>query len=520
MPATERITANEEVRRTPKEWGYKKVGYYGQVIFYHPVKCRDGTTKHPILGGLPKDWELCNGEDGFFYRNTRTQQKVRHRTVLKDDTTPSAPPPATAPAAPIAKHSTPPTPQEPTPQPAPKTLAGPAPSSRPPVPDTPTKTPTPPPPPGYLHVKSGLQIERNKVQNTALTLKYQRVKTLDAGDGQMGGMNGGVYAVRNKDNGVLCVEKNFKTHDRVLVKLAWKEIYFTKKVVHNTIVHYLDGFIQDNPFKATLYLEFCDCGSLEDIMVNAKARKKARKMDWDDFIPESFIWHAFRSLADALHYLQTGTSGLSRDLETNDTSTWKPIVHRDIKPANVMLRSRLTPGSTRPLHVLLTDLGMSDYATETAKGPPWDAFGTPEYHAPELCFDPAPDRKRSGVMAAPFTPKADVWAVAAIIHALCERDFLAHMDRRCQPVRSLRWLGRRAKKPVLTLNDQQIYSDRLEHCILLAGNPDPRERLDAVQLIPHLEEQHGEWCADDRWAEQVAVAGKLPDWSYKKSDLS
>lgn len=148
-------------------------------------------------------------------------------------------------------------------------------------------------------------------------------------------------------------------------------------------------------------MEYCDRGSLRDLILAYKTRKKAHQ---PDYIPESFIWHAFVGLADALGFLATGRShvSLSPSLASSSSSSsppnghasssWMPIVHRDIKPDNIFLRSRDTQGSTKPLYVVLSDFGLAQYEQRDAAvvGAPQSLVGSPEYHAPELAFDPFP----------------------------------------------------------------------------------------------------------------------------------
>ncbi len=151
-------------------------------------------------------------------------------------------------------------------------------------------------------------------------------------------------------------------------------------------------------------MEYCDRGTLRDLILAYKARKKAHL---PDFIPESFIWHAFVGLADALGFLATGRSYVSLPLSlapapsSSSSSTspsppgpgnnpsWVPVVHRDIKPDNVFLRSRDTPGSAKPFYVLLSDFGLAQRESDARPGPQ-GLVGSPEYHAPELAFDPFP----------------------------------------------------------------------------------------------------------------------------------
>jgi NIMA (never in mitosis gene a)-related kinase len=244
-----------------------------------------------------------------------------------------------------------------------------------------------------------------------------------------------------------------------------------------------------------LLVEFCDYGDMGQLLSVYNNRKKSYLSSLEDYIPDSFIWHSFLALVDGLHFLATGSSYVALDLCRNDPATWRPLVHRDIKPDNVMLKSRSTPGSTKPLYVIITDFGMAEYESDSiSSGPTWPVFGTPEYHALELCFDPSP-ATQGGLeeLASPHTLKSDIWAVAAIVHASCERDVLAHMDRDClmPPSPELRWRGRAARKQVLQIEDCACYSDRLGFCIKWAGHADPAKRPDAQALVPAVKDAYG-----------------------------
>ena len=100
--------------------------------------------------------------------------------------------------------------------------------------------------------------------------------------------------------------------------------------MHSSIVQYVDAYVNlRSPYEAAAYMEYCDRGSLRDI---TKIYMEERKRNNDRYIPESFIWHAFLGLADALYFLKTGRSFISVELQKNNTNAWKPILHRDIKP--------------------------------------------------------------------------------------------------------------------------------------------------------------------------------------------
>ncbi|RYP90719.1 hypothetical protein DL770_003184 [Monosporascus sp. CRB-9-2] len=286
--------------------------------------------------------------------------------------------------------------------------------------------------------------------------KYERVKCLDAGDGTFGGMNDGIYVVRKKLTGQLFVEKNYNGAVPYLIPLIRSEINMMKDLIHNSIIHYVASFVQDSPFRATVYMEYCDRGSLRDLILTYKDRKKSHA---PDFVPESFVWHAFVGLADALGYLATGRSCVSLSLQAAKNynaaavGSWMPVVHRDIKPDNVFLRSRDTPGSTKPFYVVLSDFELAQRESDARPGFQ-GLVGSVEYHAPELAFDPLLVETR-------HSPRLET---------------------------CLKAKGRAAKRPVLEITEKAVYSEYLERSITWGGARDPADRPDGWELVTVLKE--------------------------------
>ncbi|KAJ8119728.1 hypothetical protein ONZ43_g3387 [Nemania bipapillata] len=299
-------------------------------------------------------------------------------------------------------------------------------------------------------------IGRKEISSSSLFHKYKRIRTLDAGHGSIGG--------------------------------------------------YADAYIRESPFEASLYMEHCDRGTLEDLI---KFYREKKGEGSPSRIPESFIWHAFVGLSDALGYLQTGQSKLAKSPDRNDPNEWKPLVHCDIKPGNIFLRSRDTPGSRKPFYVLLSDFGLMGYERNNQRAP-YSSYGTMEFHAPELAFDPFPEDHEMKYMASPHTCKSDVWALACTIFCMCERDGMAQMKRDCGPLRSQKALGRTAKRTFLDITDVDIYSDYLSQAILWAGDRDPLERPDSSALVDGVKVQYDLWRDDPKWKSQVQVNGALP----------
>ncbi|RFU28744.1 hypothetical protein B7463_g7597, partial [Scytalidium lignicola] len=135
--------------------------------------------------------------------------------------------------------------------------------------------------------------------------EFIKVRTIDVGDGTLGGMNGGVFIVRMK--GVekrLFVEKRFKSEIEESKELAENEIRILHKLKHGSLTLYVASFITQNPWDASVWVEFCDRGSLEDVINTYKKRPNER-------VPEGFVWHALIGLFDGLAFMQHGTGYVS-----------------------------------------------------------------------------------------------------------------------------------------------------------------------------------------------------------------
>lgn len=109
----------------------------------------------------------------------------------------------------------------------------------------------------------------------------------------------------------------------------------------------MQAFVDDLTRSASLYTEFCDRGSWDNIIT--KYRDKRTELIQQGtattlpIVPEQFLWHAFLGIADAFAYLQGGRSYIKDPIEdapAGPIDGWIPLLHRDMKPDNVLMRAR------------------------------------------------------------------------------------------------------------------------------------------------------------------------------------
>ena len=91
------------------------------------------------------------------------------------------------------------------------------------------------------------------------------MRTIDGPDNhnQVGGLNLGVYLVKRKVDGKLCVQKKIDGTQYVLRR----EVHLLHHLKHPNIVAFVDAFITPKPGReVSLYMEYCDLGSLGSLV--------------------------------------------------------------------------------------------------------------------------------------------------------------------------------------------------------------------------------------------------------------
>ena len=220
---------------------------------------------------------------------------------------------------------------------------------------------------------------------------------------------------------------------------------------HDHILHLQDFVLQ--PHTVQLYYDYYSGGDLHGLI--------SQYIDqWQNF-PETFLWHAYLQMSEALSFLHYGYNPRQTCPAPVD---WTAVIHGDIKDRNIFLGPP-DPNSSDPLareypSLVLGDFGMADLQAS-------HRWSTPQWQPPEL----------------PVTSmKADVWGVGAVMHAL------AHEGRTpisALPPRELglswdEWCEHPNSRDPLPL--QGLYSDQLHDCVFNALEFDPKARYPSYML--------------------------------------
>ncbi len=258
---------------------------------------------------------------------------------------------------------------------------------------------------------------RRGVATASIEHRFERLKVIDTGVWDRGknngpgkgAMNGGIYLVRRKKDGKICVQKNIPPEPYLL-----REISILRKLHHPNICEYVDAFDSKEPPAAGLFMEYCDLGTIDGVIDKYHKQQASRNIpDTWRAIPEAFIWKTLFQLADALQYLHHGISFSSGSL--TPAEGWRTILHRDVKPSNIFIKSSPNkPLSEYYPKLVLGDFGLAIQRTMEVKKE-WEDVN---FFVGTLPFQPPQSPEHSA--------RGDVWSLGAVIQCMCrlEQDTL------------------------------------------------------------------------------------------------
>ncbi|MCJ1465259.1 hypothetical protein MMC07_003875 [Pseudocyphellaria aurata] len=147
-----------------------------------------------------------------------------------------------------------------------------------------------------------------------------------------GAFKAGVYVVKRQLDDRKCVEKRFGPAE-VKNGAAHNEIFVLKNLNHKHVIEYIDSFLDKSGQtpRASIYMEYCDLGSLADVLEERRTAEKPPK-EWA-------VWDLFIQLTNAVAYCYYGIHDAVFKPRGKVEADWTGCLHRDIKPANIFLRS-------------------------------------------------------------------------------------------------------------------------------------------------------------------------------------
>ncbi|KAF2688796.1 kinase-like protein [Lentithecium fluviatile CBS 122367] len=176
----------------------------------------------------------------------------------------------------------------------------------------------------------------------------------------LGRNNAGIYLIHDTLTGKSLIEKHLKPRD-VREGFAEREIDILYQLrdhpnITNLVQYDLHASDKFHSSTATLWTEFCDGGSLEDMIMYMRESEEG--------VTEEFLWHVLESLVEAVRYCQRGNAvGTAGEWD----GKWNPIYHRDIQPGNIFMSFNDIHISEFP-RVLLGDFGCSTSLLDIALG--------------------------------------------------------------------------------------------------------------------------------------------------------
>ncbi|KAL8780181.1 MAG: hypothetical protein Q9213_006579 [Squamulea squamosa] len=240
-----------------------------------------------------------------------------------------------------------------------------------------------------------------------------------------------------------------------------------------------------SPIQTELYLDYCSGGDLSSF-VEAYHSHPVQYAPWEysvNCVPESFIWHAFLQLTEALAFIHYGYNRTAPSSHQIHPDRWLSVIHRDVKPCNIFLQRAPShpdhPGPEPYPKIVLADFGLAKKA-ETFDLPPTsdEWLGTYIWQPPELPHHSA---------------KGDTWSAGAIMFLLMTGYIpTENLPNRIGNPSLVGALWRRAliaeKRTPMNGTGMRGYSKGLEWCLKRALASHWNERMSSLQLFCEIED--------------------------------
>ncbi|KAL8806890.1 MAG: hypothetical protein Q9182_001019 [Xanthomendoza sp. 2 TL-2023] len=255
---------------------------------------------------------------------------------------------------------------------------------------------------------------------------------------------------------------------------------------HPRIVNLRSALV--SPFQTQLYLDYCSGGDLTSFIEafhyhpEPHAPGQQARTSFNP-IPESFIWHTYLQLTEALAFIHYGYNRNAASVSQMRPDKWLGVIHRDIKPGNILLQRAPShpdhPGPEPYPKIVLADFGLAKKADEFNTPPTSNGWvGTFIWQAPEIPY---------------HSVKGDVWSAGAIIFDMMAgylpTDELPQDFDDVSAVGELWLKDLTAEKTNLIDGAGMLgYSTGLEWCLDRALTVNPDVRHGSLQLMWEIED--------------------------------
>ncbi|KIY00440.1 uncharacterized protein Z520_04125 [Fonsecaea multimorphosa CBS 102226] len=246
----------------------------------------------------------------------------------------------------------------------------------------------------------------------------------------------------------------------------------------------------DRP-KWRLYLEYYRYGTLHDLVQTYRRRNK--RGNYDDRIPEAFIWQAFHDFAQACYHMKV----LRLDSLGGSTPRGDHFaLHLDLKGQNVLLGD--APGNEKlmPYPTLkVADWGCAEYTSldDERNSKKWKGNGTICWMPPEQRefgrYGEDWERRILGNRDHPFSMKHVVWQIGANIYGLMTLDLdNDDLNARVNQAEGMEHMLRKHDYSPLMGYQSRTYSSELTSLVDDCVRVDPARRPSPYELVQRTQE--------------------------------
>lgn len=308
--------------------------------------------------------------------------------------------------------------------------------------------------------------------------RFKDIRKLDsAADGCN---NAGISIVYDALTDKLCVEKRLHKED-ITNQNADREMDVLCQLRGNeNILQLVECEVKGSPLtparlrEATIWTEYCELGSLKEVVNHY--------LGTDERIPEIFLRHVLKSLAEAVCYCQQGPVGYAK-------GQWNTVYHRDITLRNVFLASEPDLGnvflaSESDINIpQMPRVVLGDFGLATTK----DHIGSDSEDEDDAYYMSSPFDQ---FFAAPEFPhyniKSDVYQIGAVMYCLMYKVFRPY-DHRAPVLRddNVEWLDNDVWDQE-TFHEER-YSEGLIEMVSGCLVADSHWRCDVDMLLGRLE---------------------------------